>query len=148
MIIIFYGQPASGKTTLADAMYEELWEVSWAGAIRIDENRWKEITKTEVKNAFDTALFLEKSDYIPILSFVTPYEHMRSYLRNNSSNLVEIYLKYVGDRGKNMNFAIDFEEPSGKYLSIDTSSEDIEESLDKVIEYVFENGELNYEDEI
>jgi adenylylsulfate kinase len=158
MIILLFGQPASGKTTLANALYEDIWEGSWAGAVRIDGDRWRDITKNKdyskegrirnLKGAFDMALYLEKDDYIPILSFVTPYEELRSYLRENAKNLVEIYLEYNGDRGRNQNFATDFEKPTGNYLSIDTSAESIEESLDKVIQYVFENGKLNIEDEI
>jgi len=156
MIILLFGQPASGKTTLANALYEEIWEGSWAGAVRIDGDKWRDITKNKdyskegrirnLKGAFDMALYLEKDDYVPILSFVTPYEELRSYLRENAKNLVEIHLHYTGDRGRDNNFAIDFERPIGNYLNIDTSSESIEESLNKVIEYVFQNGKLNIEE--
>jgi len=152
MIILFFGQPASGKTTLCNALYDDLWEGSCGGAVSIDGDRWRDVTKNKdyskegrirnLKGAFDMALYLEKDDYIPILSFVTPYEELRSYLRENAKNLVEIYLEYSGDRGRNQNFAIDFEKPIGKYLSLDTSSESIEDSLDKVMEYLFENGKL------
>lgn len=152
MIILFYGQPASGKTTLADALYEEMWSESSGAAIRIDGDKWREVTKNtdyskegrvrNLKNAFDMALYLEKSDYIPILSFVTPYEELRSHLRQNAKNLVEIYLEYNEDRGRNMNFAKDFEQPCEKHLSLNTSSTDIDECLDKVIKYLFVNGKL------
>ena len=91
------------------------------------------------------AIYLEKSDYIPVLSFVTPYEELRKYLRENANNLLEIHLEYTGDRGRNKNFAIDFEKPTGNYLNIDTSIDSIDDSLDKVIQYIFENGKLNNE---
>ena len=152
MIILFFGQPASGKTTLCNALYEEIWEESCAGAVRIDGDRWRDITKNKdyskegrirnLKGAFDMALYLEKDGYVPLLSFVTPYEELRSYLRENSKNLIEIYLEYSGDRGRNQNFATDFEKPIGNYLSIDTSSENIEDSLNKVTEYLFENAKM------
>ena len=152
MIIILFGQPASGKTTLANALYEDIWEGSWAGAVRIDGDRWRDITKNKdyskegrirnLKGAFDMALYLEKDGYTPLLSFVTPYEELRSYLRENAKNLIEIYLEYSGDRGRNQNVATDFEKPIGNYLSIDTSSEKIEDSLNKVTEYLFENAKM------
>ena len=152
MIILFFGQPASGKTTLCNALYETIWDESCAGAIQIDGDKWRDITKNKdyskegrirnLKGAFDMALYLEKDGYTPLLSFVTPYEELRSYLRENAKNLVEIHLEYIGDRGRSQNFAIDFEKPIGKYLSIDTSSESIEDSLNKVMKYVFENGKI------
>jgi len=156
MIILFFGQPASGKTTLADALYDEIWGESASAAIRIDGDKWREVTRNtdyskegrvrNLKNAFDMALYLEKSDYVPILSFVTPYEELRSYLRQNAKNLVEIYLEYNEDRGRNMNFAKDFEQPCEKYLSLNTSYTSIDDCLDKIMDYLFENGKIeNYE---
>jgi adenylylsulfate kinase len=152
MIILFFGQPAAGKTTLANRLYEEIWGNSCAGAIRIDGDKWRDITKNKdyskegrirnLKGAFDMALYLEKDDYIPILSFVTPYEELRTYLRENAKNLVEIYLEYSEDRGRNGNFAKDFEKPIGNYLSIDTSAESIDDCTNKVMNYLFENGKI------
>lgn len=156
MVILFFGQPASGKTTLANALYDDVWADSLCAAVKIDGDRWRDVTKNKdyskegrmrnLKGAFDMALYLEKDDYIPILSFVTPYEELRTYLRENAKNLIEIYLEYSGDRGRNQNFATDFEKPTGKYLSIDTSAEDIETSLDKVMQYIFENGKIENDD--
>lgn len=152
MIILFFGQPASGKTTLANALYEDMWADSLCAAVKIDGDRWRDVTKNKdyskegrlrnLKGAFDMALYLEKDDYIPILSFVTPYEELRTYLRENAKNLIEIHLEYSGDRGRNQNFAKDFEKPTGSYLSIDTSAESINDSLNKVIEYLFEKGNI------
>lgn len=153
MIIIFYGQPASGKTTLANFLYEEIWLDSYSGAIKIDGDKWREVTKNKdyskegrirnLKGAFDMALYLEKDDYIPILSFVTPYEELRQYLRENSKKLVEIYLTYEGDRGRNNNFAKDFEEPVANCLKINTSEKTLEESKDLVFNYIIEKIEIN-----
>lgn len=170
MIILFFGQPASGKTTLADAFVKladnlycenimklgySAWDSVGGGSrsfecIRIDGDRWRDITKNKdyskegrlrnLKGAFDMALYMENEGYTPVVSFVTPYEELRTYLRENSKNLVEIYLTYNGDRGRSMNFAKDFEEPTGNYLKIDTTSRDefntIDECVDKVNEYI------------
>ena len=71
-------------------------------AIQIDGDKWRDITKNKdysregrnrnLKGAFDMAIYLEREGYIPILSFVTPYEEYRKYLAENSNKLIEIYL--------------------------------------------------------
>ena len=145
MIILFFGQPACGKTTLADAFLNDNGEYFW-NFIRIDGDKWRDVTKNKdyskegrvrnLKGAFDMALYLEKDDYIPILSFVTPYEELRDYLRENCKELLEIYLEYEEDRGRNDRFALDFEKPIGKYLQLNTSKESIEECLIKIKNFI------------
>jgi hypothetical protein len=45
-----------------------------------------------------------------------------------------------------MNFAKDFEQPCEKYLSLNTSYTSIDDCLDKIMDYLFENGKIeNYE---
>ena len=146
MIVLFYGQPASGKTTLADALHEKIWDKSMYGTVRIDGDKWREITKNKdyskegrlrnLKGAFDMALYLEKEGYIGIISFVTPYEELRQYLKDNCKQLIEIYLEYNEDRGRNMNFAKDFEIPTTECLRMNTSELSIDECIDKVINYI------------
>jgi adenylylsulfate kinase-like enzyme len=130
MIILLYGQPASGKTTLSN----ELMRIyDKEDAIQIDGDKWRDITKNKdysregrnrnLKGAFDMALYLEREGYMPILSFVTPYDEYRKYLAENSNRFVEIYLFYNEnvDRGRNTYFAKDFEIPSRNFLSLNTS---------------------------
>lgn len=142
MIILLFGQPASGKTTLADKLqYYTLWQ---GCKILIDGDKWREITQNKdyskegriknLKGAFDMALYLEKEGFLPILSFVTPYEELRNYLNEKSSALVQIYLTYNTDRGRNSYFATEFEQPSGSYLHLDTSELGIDDCLTKIKE--------------
>jgi adenylylsulfate kinase-like enzyme len=148
MIILLFGQPASGKTTLADKLqYYTLWQ---GCKILIDGDKWREITQNKdyskegriknLKGAFDMALYLEKEGFLPILSFVTPYEELRNYLNEKSSALVQIYLTYNTDRGRNSYFATEFEQPSGSYLHLDTSELGIDDCLTKIKEYVGEKS--------
>ena len=155
MIILFYGQPASGKTTLADQFYENALLEKPVFFIKIDGDKWREITKNKdyskegrinnLKGAFNMALYLEDLGFTPVLSFVTPYRELRRYLRENAKGLVEIYLKYSGDRGRNMNFATDFEEPlDGEYsLCFDTSVKSVNECTNEIIEFVKAQYELD-----
>ena len=113
MIILFYGQPASGKTTLADYFYKREYDIS---LIRIDGDKWRDVTQNKdyskegrvrnLKSAFDMAVYLERDDYTPILSFVTPYNELRDYIKSKSKKLIEIHLLYEEDRGRNANFAL------------------------------------------
>lgn len=144
MIILLFGQPASGKTTLAERID------TMPHQILIDGDKWREVTQNKdytkegrlknLKGAFDMALYLEKEGFMPILSFVTPYEELRQYLRDKADNLAEIYLTYSGDRGRNTYFANEFDEPSGSYLHLDTSILSIDECITKISNYVAEKS--------
>ena len=140
MMVLLYGQPASGKTTLANEMLSKL-----CLPISIDGDKWRDITKNKdyskdgrirnLKGAFDMALYLENSGFTPILSFVCPYEEMRSYLLDNAKKIYLIYLEYNEDRGRFMNFANDFEE--GKcHLKLNTSTYTIDECLKKIMKVI------------
>jgi hypothetical protein len=114
--------------------------------IHIDGDEWREITKNKnytkegrmqnLKGAFDMALYLEKKGYDIVLSFVTPYEELRQYLRDNAEELIEIYLTYSGDRGRNSYFVYEFDVPSGSYLHLDTSELTIDECIEKIMDYI------------
>jgi len=161
MIILFYGQPAAGKTTLADELYKRLTtavynlyatyplELTEFKFIRIDGDKWRDITNNKdyskegrnlnLKGAFNMSLYLENEGFIPILSFVTPYDELRKYLKDKSQNLVQVYLEYEGDRGRNANFAKDFEETQDYDLKINTTYRSVEDCVDEVIEYCKKN---------
>lgn len=144
MIVLFYGQPASGKTTLADAVANRYKHDPLI--IRIDGDKWREVTDNKdyskagrianLKGAFDMAVYLEKEGFIPILSFVAPYQDLRAYL-DAKSDLYEIYLTYDEDRGRNERFVADFEEPQHEnYLKLNTSYLSLEECVDKTLNFV------------
>ena len=166
MIILLFGQPASGKTTLANEFIEaykskyntDLWvdicnsmtDPVNKDFVLIDGDRWRDITKNKnytkegrienLKQAFNMALYLEKEGYTPFLSFVTPYEELREYLRDNAINLAEIYLTYSGDRGRNDFFVKEFDTPSGEYLHLDTSKLSISDCITQISKYVAEKS--------
>jgi adenylylsulfate kinase len=139
MIVLFFGQPASGKTTLAQAFIKERVSCKY---VHIDGDKWRDITKNKdyskegrlrnLKGAFDMAIYLEKEGFTPILSFVTPYQELRNYLLQNSANLFQIYLSCNLDRGRN----IDFEEPNQNCLHIDTSETNVNDCVGKIIDYI------------
>jgi adenylylsulfate kinase-like enzyme len=144
-ILLLFGQPASGKTTLArwlksaiDADPDRSTPV-----ILIDGDRWREITRNKdytregrirnLKGAFDMALYLEKEGFLVILSFVTPYAELRDHLRSQALSYREVWLVYEGDRGRNGYFAIDFEVPGDDVFRLDTSRLSLQDCIDKLI---------------
>jgi adenylylsulfate kinase-like enzyme len=86
------------------------------------------------------ALYLEKEGFLPVISFVTPFEELRRYLNEKSEELIQIYLTYNTDRGRNSYFATEFDQPIGSYLHLDTSELSIDDCLTKIKEYVGEKS--------
>lgn len=145
MIILFYGQPASGKTTIAREFIKSMKD-TWHDFIHIDGDEWRAICKNKdysregrISNmdcAFNAAKFLELQGFTPVLSFVAPYKSMRQKLSESGQNLIEIFLEYEGDRGRNHYFSKDFEAPDNNCLKLNTSDLSIDDCVHKVIEYI------------
>ena len=155
MIILFFGQPASGKTTLAKKYIDyssehHIYYDKLNKFIHIDGDNWRLITNNvnyskegrlaNLKSAFDMAIFLEQEGFIPVLSFVTPYRALRQYLIDKSKCCVQIYLTYNEDRNRSNYFATDFEEPFEENLKIDTSVYEIGQCLSKINDYISLNN--------
>jgi adenylylsulfate kinase-like enzyme len=142
MIILIFGQPASGKTTISDALYKRM---DSDVTIRIDGDKWREVTANtdysregriaNLKGAFDMAIYLEKEGYIPILSFVAPYRLLRSYLEVKSNSLLKVFLEYSEDRGRDKYFVSDFDIPNDSCLKINTSILDVNSCVEKIVDH-------------
>ena len=145
MIILLFGQPASGKTTLAGLLAQNLHSEGHPKVITIDGDKWREVTQNKdyskegrlknLKGAFDMALYLEKEDFTIILSFVTPYQELRSYLADKAKSFFQVYLTYDGGRGRDEKFAPDFEVPEN-VLTLNTQSTSEQECLENIWEYL------------
>ena len=144
MIILFFGQPASGKTTLADEFvkYAKLPADS-KGFFRIDGDKWRLVSQNQdysksgriqnLRSAFLMAKYIETENFIPVISFVAPYQSVRSLL--SDSLLMQVYLTYQDDRGRNHYFAEDFEQPEGEYLALNTTNDSILTCTNKLLDY-------------
>ena len=145
MIVLLFGQPASGKTTLGDALAKQL-ESMKQKVVRIDGDKWRDVTNNKdyskegrmrnLKGAFDMALYLDREGFTVVLSFVTPYRELRDHLTNGASETMHVYLTYDGGRGRDEKFAPDFEAPDRSTLTINTSNTDLEQSLEQIWEYL------------
>jgi adenylylsulfate kinase-like enzyme len=136
MIIVLFGQPACGKTTLAKKIAENDF-------IHIDGDDLRDIFKNKdysregrIKNlnrASDIAKYLSYKGSNVVLSLVYPYEEARKYF-DSLTKVKWIYLIYQEDRGRNQFKVEDFELPNRDDidLMINTSNTSVEDSVEQI----------------
>ena len=103
------GIPCSGKTTLADMIYEEL-EKEKLNLQRLDSHDIRPLfpetgfSKVEVNNHVKRvghlASMLEKRGIIVIASFVSPYKESREFIKEQCENYMEVFLDITTDKAK------------------------------------------------
>jgi len=149
MIIVFYGQPHSGKTTLAYKLQENLFLGGQMTPPIIDGDEIREIFKNKdysregrIKNLnriSDIATYLHSKYKVVIISAVYPIKEAREYLNSICDNVVWVYLKYNEIRGREANHVKDFDMPSEvdkRNLFLNTSVLSIDECIDQVIKAI------------
>lgn len=135
------GQPASGKTTLANLLIEEL---------RKDNNIYFNIDGDDLRNLFQNkdyskkgreanirlgmsiAAYLINKNCIPIISLVSPYLSLREEFKSKYK-VLEVYLHTSEIRGREDFFVKDYEPPQKNFLDMDTTNISKEESLNEIL---------------
>ena len=110
MIYVLYGQPGSGKTTLADCLRDHLIKGMVRSAVYspklpviIDGDEFREVfnnkdysregRENNIRSANTIATYISKVESKDvILAMVNPYEKIRKELKSNNSDVIEIYL--------------------------------------------------------
>lgn len=142
MIIVLFGQPHCGKSTLANILTAKL------PADNIDGDDLRELFKNKdysregrIKNlnrASDIAHFINhKSEGYShvVLSLVYPYKEAREYLNSLTQDILWVYLTYSGERGREKFHVNDFEVPAEEnVLHLDTSVLTEEQCIDAILE--------------
>lgn len=92
MVIWFTGQPGSGKTTLAKEIIRKLDHSKF---VHIDGGDLRDLTDNKdysingrllnIKFAQNLALFLERQNFIPVVSLVSPYKYLREELKEKTN---------------------------------------------------------------
>ena len=148
MIIVLFGQPHSGKTTLADKLYDEIDERYTTH--HIDGDCLRDVFKNKdfsregrIKNnnrASDIATYLESFGDTVIISLVYPYKETRDYLNSICDDVKWVYLHYVGERGRENFHVKDFELDllEEKVLTLSTSRWSVEECVTLIKNYINE----------
>jgi|TARA_A100001201_G_scaffold3257_1_gene7522 adenylylsulfate kinase len=149
MIYWFTGQPGAGKTTLADMLKEELEKGRnfVYKVLRIDGDDMRELfsnkdytIKGRVENistAQRIAHYLHNQDKDVIVSLVSPYIDQREdFKKLLGDNLKEIYV-HTSDKRERDNFkSIAYTPPQSNFIDIDTTIDNPEESLKKILDNI------------
>jgi len=159
----FTGLPLSGKSTLADAVYEEL-KKSDLPLERIDSKDIRDVIPdvgfkraerhrhlTRVGHLIKT---LQNNSVSSIASFVSPYKESRQVIRNMTNNYIEVYVKtsletckqrdYKGVYQKALSGELQnftgisdvYEEPESPSIIIDTDKQSVEQATASIIKYI------------
>jgi len=141
MIIWFTGQPGAGKTTICERI---IWEKPSFFHIDGDDlrNLFENKDYSETGRRKNIELAQQISEYLHnkkrdvVVSLVSPYKDQRDKFKQKmGTNLVEIYIHTNELRGREDFFVENYEPPTENFLSVDTTEEDVEESVSKVLKY-------------
>jgi adenylylsulfate kinase-like enzyme len=143
MIVVLFGQPHSGKSTLAKKLIEQgLWNIDGDELRTIFKNNdySKEGRIRNLNRASDIAVYMEHvgSDSV-VLSLVYPYKEARDYLNKMCDYVKWIYVTYTGERGREKFHVQDFDIPteSEKVLHLDTTNITPDEALLLIEKYIY-----------
>ena len=140
MIYWFTGQPAHGKTVLANMLKEKL-----PNAYHIDGDDIRELftnkdysIKGRVENvgtAQRIAHFLHNQGHDVIVSLVAPYVDQREDFKKliGTENIVEFYVHTSESRERDHFKAIAYVPPQENFINIDTTEDSPSESFTKLL---------------
>ena len=139
MIYWFTGQPAHGKTVLANMLKEEL-----PNAFRIDGDEMRELFTNKdysingrvvnVGTAQKIAHYLHNQGHDVIVSLVAPYIDQREDFKTLlGDNIKEIYVHTSEPRERDHFKAIAYVAPQENFIDIDTTKDSPFESFTKLL---------------
>lgn len=139
MIYWFYGQPGSGKTTLAKALKEQLELNNHRMVQHIDGDELRHIFDNKdyskegrlknLRNVNNIARYLNHKGWDVVISVVAPYNETRNELRDLD---IEFYYVYTTEeRGREDFFVNDFEINS-EDLKLDTTNKSVLQTLNEI----------------
>lgn len=142
MIIWLTGQPGSGKTTICKQILElrdhRIFHIDGDDLRDLFENKdYSEIGRRKnIELAQQIAEYLTNKGKDVLVSLVSPYKDQRDKFKQKmGNNLVEVYVHTTEVRGRENFFVKEYEAPTERYLSIDTTNESVEVSVKKVLDY-------------
>lgn len=136
------GQPASGKTTLAQLLIKKLSkELPSKKFFNIDGDDLRDLfqnkdysregRETNIRLGMSIAAFLINKNCTPVISLVSPYRALREEFKSKF-NVLEVYLHTTEIRGREDYFVEDYEPPIQNFIDMDTTKKTKEESADEI----------------
>jgi adenylylsulfate kinase-like enzyme len=144
MIIVLFGQPHSGKSTLAAKL--DFHNIDGDGLRELFANKdySREGRIKNLNRASDIAHYINSVEDSVVLSLVYPYKEARDYLKSLTNDILWVYLTYSGERGRENFHVKDFETPDEEdVLSLDTSKLSIQECVSAILFRLIFNLETN-----
>ena len=162
-VLWFTGLSGSGKSTLADEVYDSI-AANGNRVEKLDGDVMREVfpatgfnkedRDAHIKRVGFIASLLEKHDVIVVASFISPYREARRLAREMCSNFVEIFISAsleecerrdvkglykrarAGEITNLTGIGSPYEEPENAEIVVDTETQELEESLAQVMEYI------------
>jgi adenylylsulfate kinase len=166
--IWFTGLSGSGKSTISGIVENKLkerniqYEVLDGDVVRqhltSDLGFSKEDREKNIERVSFVAKILAKHNIVVLASFISPYQKMRNYCRNEIESFAEVYVKcpidecirrdvkglykkaLKGDIKEFTGISDPFEEPVNPDLTLETNKEEAEVSAAKVLLFLEEKG--------
>lgn len=138
------GQPASGKTTLANMLIDyfktnennkEFFNIDGDDLRNLFQNKdySKKGRYANIRLGMSIAAYLINKNKIPIISLVSPYRELREEFKEKYK-VLEIYLYTTEIRGREKYFVKDYEKPLQNFIEIDTTHQSEKESLNEILD--------------
>jgi adenylylsulfate kinase-like enzyme len=138
MIVVLFGQPHCGKSTLADKFEVHNIDGDKLRELFVNKDYSREGRIKNLNRASDIAFYMDSVGQDVILSLVYPYKEARDYLNSLTIRVAWVYLTYEGERGRENFHVKDFEIPEEEsILHLDTSKLTIQECVGKINNYVY-----------
>jgi adenylylsulfate kinase-like enzyme len=143
MIYWFTGQPAAGKTVLANMLKKEL-----PNAFRIDGDEMRELFTNKdysingrvinIGTAQKIAHYLHNQGHDVIVSLIAPYIDQREDFKKliGTENIIEFYVHTSEPRERDHFKAIAYIPPASDYVDIDTTNDTPEQSFEIVKKWI------------
>jgi bifunctional enzyme CysN/CysC len=167
-VIWFTGLSGAGKTTIANKVYEQLSTLG-VKCQQLDGDIMREVLckdlafskedrDTNIDRAAYVARLLAKHGVLVIASFISPYKAQRKVVRNSVDNFVEIFVNtpleiceerdvkglYAkarsGEIGNFTGISDPYEKPVNPEIELMTNGCSLEESVEKVMQYLRDNS--------
>jgi adenylylsulfate kinase-like enzyme len=137
MITVLFGQPHSGKSTLANELKGHNIDGDKLRELFKNKNFTREGRIQNLNRASDIAHYLNSTGIDVVLSLVYPYKEARDYLRGLTSEVKFVHLTYEVDRGREQYHVSDFEYPQDEdVLHLNTEWLEINDCIKQILEYV------------
>ncbi len=175
-VLWFTGLPCSGKTTVADRLAEEIRNRNRKverldgdivrKSLTSDLGFSKEDRDENIKRITFVTKLLSRNGVATLVTFISPYIAKRAQAREDTTNFIEVYVQCsveecekrdvkgmykLAKEGKIKEFtgvSDPYEEPVNPEITINTDMETVEESSNKVLKYLEDNGYIKNNQEL